>query len=114
MNSYSLLGLKICCGIFLLSAVGFLAYYLIETNSSSDEERLKTDFGEVNPNSTFLDQPEKGIRAYPVELYGSGDDQFVTDDDEIKDEDFNQYDNISGKGLKAGHEAIKGSYDDDR
>jgi len=91
-------GIKICCGIFLLSAIGFLAYYLIETNSNTDEDRLKTDFGEVNHSnsnsSSFLDQPEKGIRAYPVEINGSGD-EFVTDDDEIKDEDFNQYDYIS-------------------
>jgi len=90
---------KIGCGIFLLSAIGFLAYYLIETNSNTGNTRLNTDFDEANQNLTFLENHngangDKDIRAIVIEEGedGSGDIQFVTDDEEVLN--FHQYENM--------------------
>ena len=83
-------GFKIGCGIFLLSAIGFLAYYLIDTNTQ-DDTRLNTDLDEVYQNATFLENhPEKDIRAIVID--GSGDFD-ISDDEELN---FNQFQNMPG------------------
>lgn len=80
--------LKIGCGIFLLSAIGFLAYYLIDTNTK-DDSRLNSDLDQVFQNATFLENhPEKDIRALSID--GSGDFD-ITDDEELN---FNQFENM--------------------
>jgi len=80
---------KIGCGIFLLSAIGFLAYYLIDTNTQDDTRLNTDDLDEVFQNATFLENhPEKDIRAFVID--GSGDFD-ISDDEELN---FNQFENM--------------------
>ena len=73
-----------------MSAIGFLAYYLIDTNTQ-DDTRLNTDLDEVYQNATFLENhPEKDIRAIVID--GSGDFD-ISDDEELN---FNQFQNMPG------------------
>ena len=74
-----------------MSAIGFLAYYLIDTNTQ-DDARLNADLDEIFQNATFLENhPEKDIRA--LVLDGSGDFD-ISDDEELN---FNQFENMPGK-----------------
>ena len=87
--------MKICCGIFILSAIGFLAYYLIETKTQ-DNTRLNTDHDEFYQNATFLENhPEKRGEIRAIVIDGSGDFD-MTDDEELN---FNQFENMPGKPL---------------
>ena len=73
-----------------MSAIGFLAYYLIDTNTQ-DDARLDADLDEIFQNATFLENhPEKDIRALVHD--GSGDFD-ISDDEELN---FNQFLNVPG------------------
>ena len=76
----------------MLSAIGFLAYYLIDTNTQDDTRLNTDDLDEVFQNATFLENhPEKDIRAFVID--GSGDFD-ISDDEELN---FNQFENMPGK-----------------
>ena len=76
----------------MLSAIGFLAYYLIDTNTQDDTRLNTDDLDEVFQNATFLkNHPEKDIRAFVID--GSGDFD-ISDDEELN---FNQFENMPGK-----------------